>query len=241
MKLSEKVYRKVTNILPQTTAAKIDMSSRAAWLGWGGPMNGQAKRQQVVRDLFRLIDFDEVIETGTYRGATAEFLGYVSGLPVHSVEFIQRFYEFARYRCSGQPNVEISLGDSREYLEKLAARPGDPRCFIYLDAHWEDDVPRHEELKIINARWPQSVVMIDDFLVPDDNGYGFALYGGKPLTTEYLPPLPGWVLYFPATPSAQETGARRGSLVLAPSALAPVLDTIAGLRRAQKKASASAQ
>ncbi len=236
MKLSEKIYRRITNALPESLAAKLDMADAKSWAGWGGAMNGQARRQQVIRDIFRAIDFDEVIETGTFRGATTEFLGYVSGKPVRSVEFMQRFYDFAKFRCAGQGNIEIEHGDSRAFLRKLADRPQDQRSFIYLDAHWQDDVPRHEELKIIHQRWQEVVVMIDDFLVPDDEGYGFAQYGGKPLTTDYLPPLPGWVMYFPSAKSSEETGSKRGSIVMAPQALAAELDKVPGLRRAQRPA-----
>jgi hypothetical protein len=208
------------------------MANRNAWAGWGGAMNGQARRQQVVRDIFRAIDFDEVIETGTFRGATTEFLGYVSGKPVHSVEYMERFFRFAEFRCAGQANIRIEKGDSRQFLRRMAERLGDTTSFIYLDAHWNDDVPRHEELRIIHPRWKQVVVMIDDFLVPGDDGYGFAHYGGRPLTTDYLPELPGWVRYFPAIHSSRETGSKRGSIVLAPAALAGKLDTVPGLKRA---------
>ncbi len=72
--------------------------------------------------------------------------------------------------------------------------------FIYLDAHWEDDLPLAEELRIIAGAWRSAVVMIDDFQVSDDDGYGFDDFGpGKALTQSYLPKedLAGWELYYP--------------------------------------------
>ena len=60
--------------------------------------------------------------------------------------------------------------------------------------------------------------MIDDFQVPGDAGYGYDDYGaGKILSLPYLhvDKLPGLKLYWPSARSAEETGFRRGCLVLA--------------------------
>jgi hypothetical protein len=103
--------------------------------------------------------------------------------------------------------------------------------FIYLDAHWEEDLPLREELEIIREAWDRAIVMIDDFAVPGDPGYGYDDYGsGKALEQDYLPPMPGWSLCYPAVPSAEETGERRGCSVLLSPALAE--SDIPGLRRA---------
>ncbi len=63
------------------------------------------------------------------------------------------------------------------------------------------------------------MVVIDDFRVPDDEGYRFDDYGpGKALTWDYVGPIAeryGATAAYPATPSAEETGARRGCVVLA--------------------------
>ncbi|MBB3950223.1 hypothetical protein [Aureimonas jatrophae] len=222
----ERLYRAATKYLPPRYAARIDHMRPAYRASWGGPLNGQVQRQALVRQIFRVIDFDEVIETGTFRGTTTEFFGYLSGLPVHSMETVERFHAYAVQRCETLPNVEIAHEDSRTALRRLAARPDNRRTFFYLDAHWQEDVPRHEELRIIHARWSEAVVMIDDFEVPGDEGYGVALYGGHRLTAEYLPALPGWRRFYPSTHSDAETGARRGCIVLATEALARRLDAV---------------
>lgn len=197
---------------------------------YGGPMNGQARRQQLVRDLVRAIPFDEIVETGTYRGVTTTFLHNVSGLPVHTAEVDPRFYRYSRVRCADNPAITVYFCDSRSLLRELAGRPGDPTLFFYLDAHWGEDVPRFEELQIIHRRWSKALVMIDDFCVHDDPGYLFVQYGDSVLDMEYLPDLEGWQYFYPAAPSSEETGAKRGSLVLATPALAEAASRLTDLR-----------
>jgi hypothetical protein len=194
-------------------------------------MNGQARRRQLVKDIFEAVPIDEVVETGAFRGTTTCFLAEVSKGDVHSVELVERFYKFAAVRCAReQPRIRLVHGDSRLFLKALADRPTHPSTFFYLDAHWQEDVPRHEELRIIHERWSDAVVMIDDFEVPGDPGYGVAMYGGHPLNERYLPPLAGWSRFYPAIASADETGARRGCIVLATRRHADRLDGLGLLR-----------
>lgn len=226
-------YRRLTRLLPARLAARLDLMRPAYNKGWGGAMNGQARRQQLVRDLFAAIPFDEVVETGTFRGGTTAWLHEVSGLPVYSVETEERFFRFAQAKIGANSAVNVRLGDSRALLQDLSARPGDKTTFFYLDAHWGEDVPRHEELRIIHDRWPACVVMIDDFQVPGDAGYGFALYGGKPLDETYLPELAGWTMFYPSIRSETDTGARRGYAVFVPQLLADRVAKLSGLRAAR--------
>lgn len=142
---------------------------------WAGPMNGQQMRQQLVRDLVRHVDIRGVVETGTYRGTTTEFLHHVTGGPVFSIESVPRYHDFASRRFAVSDPVHLRLGDSRPVLAQLAE---DDRCpkhqvLFYLDAHWARDLPLHGELELIRRRWHDCVVMIDDFEVPGDPGYGF--------------------------------------------------------------------
>ena len=91
--------------------------------------------------------------------------------------------------------------------------------FFYLDAHWNADLPLAEELEIVFARCPAAVVMVDDFQVPDDPGYGYDDYGpGKTLTPDYIAPMVAshdLAAFYPATPATEESGERRGCVVLA--------------------------
>lgn len=229
MKLSERAYLKLSAALPPGLAARTDMM-RSTNLA-GASLNGQRQRRRIVRDLLDAVEFDEVVETGTFRGASTEFFSHASGLPVHSVELLPRFFRYARARCAQDPDIHLTQGDSRGFLTSLSVRPGEHTTLFYLDAHWESDVPRLEEIEIISATWKRAVVMIDDFAVTDDPGYGFTYYGGKPLTVDYLPVLPGWARFHPMARSAEETGARRGCIVLASPELTAAVEKVPTLRR----------
>jgi hypothetical protein len=92
--------------------------------------------------------------------------------------------------------------------------------FFYLDAHLEDDLPLREESEIIVDGWTRAVVLFDHFRVPDDPGYSFDDYDpGKVLNQQYLPPMVGWQIIYPAARASAETGVRRGSCCLVSPAL----------------------
>ena len=83
----------------------------------------------------------------------------------------------------------------------------------------KNDLPLAEELKIVFDACPNAIVMIDDFQVPFDAGYGYDDYGvDRVLTADYIEPIVaarGLRVLYPSTPSVNETGARRGCVVLA--------------------------
>lgn len=212
----EKAYSVVTRFLPPRTAARVDLMRPSFRACWGGPMNGQLRRREIVREIAKTGGIQRVLETGTYRGATTEFLVGLFGVPVHTVEANPRNYEYSRRRLAVESQVFLELSDSRSFLRRMGERCPNETVFIYLDAHWEEDLPLREELDIISSVWTRCIVMVDDFEVPGDGGYLFDDYGSdKVLNAQYLPPsVADWGLHYPAASSSEESGARRGSCVL---------------------------
>jgi len=187
---------------------------------WGGPFNGQHQRQQIFRDVLAAIPFSAIVETGTYRGDTTACLRSESGLEVFTVESQASEYGFSSARFMRDRGVHMFHDDSRAVLRELATRPDllDRSLFFYLDAHWSHDLPLQDEVETIAAHWPHAVVMVDDFAVPDDPGYGYDDYGeGRALTLEYLRRARNvsYTAFFPAASSDAESGARRGCVLLA--------------------------
>jgi predicted O-methyltransferase YrrM len=189
---------------------------------FGGPFNDQKARQDLFRHLLQTCRPEVIIETGTYLGSSADFMAEY-GLPVYSVEADARNYGFAKMRLRKRGNVKLSLGDSRQFIKKFleaeaSKYAGHPLLF-YLDAHWGEDLPLFEEIAKIFSSCTQAIVMIDDFQVPDDDGYGYDDYGvGKALTREYIAPLVSQFQlaeFYPKTRSGAESGHRRGCVVLA--------------------------
>jgi predicted O-methyltransferase YrrM len=199
-------------------------------------MNGQTKRLELVEQLLMQCGISRIVETGTFTANTTVWFASF-GLPVMTVEINPRYYGFARARLRSHHNVSVVEGNSIDFLKSLIAAPIDrtaPTLF-YLDAHWLDYLPLRDEIELIIANFSDAVVVIDDFEVPDDPGYGFDNYGtDKRLSLDYLlqastPPL---AIYFPRARSEQESGARRGSVTLtANPRLEQILDRLPGLRR----------
>ena len=223
----ERVYDTLTRSLSPALAARFDLMRPSLRFPWGGPMNGQDGRQAIVKELLKVVAFAEVVETGTFRGSTTEFLAQASTLPVTTVEAVPRNYEYAKQRLNGFPTVRVSQGDSRDFLRQLSANAAQAPVLFYLDAHWAEDLPLGGELEIIERSWAQAVVLVDDFEVPGDPGYGFDDYGkGKSLDHQLLDrsSVAGWDRFAPVLPSARETGERRGCVVIAAPAVSALVE-----------------
>jgi hypothetical protein len=216
--------------------AALDYYCRPGLAEASGAFNGQRARRQLYLELAKVCRFQAIVETGTFRGHTTAFLASGAAAPVYTVEAFPRYHYFARRRFRNRSDIHLISGDSRAFLEQLARDEAlrAKRIFFYLDAHWYDDLPLRREVELIAATWKELVVMIDDFAVPGDDGYGFDDYGqGRRLSLEYLPPLDelGWAAFFPTTPSAEETGWRRGCVVLTRGQMAERLSGLRLLRR----------
>ena len=199
--------------------------------------NGQRQRKRVFGDVTAALSFEAMVETGTRLGTTAGYMRQTTRRPVHTCELNPRFLSLARLRLADLDQIQFELGDSRAFLRNLAlSGMAGKLAFFYLDAHGEDDLPLVEELEIIASNWPQFVVMIDDFQVADDPGYSYDDWGaGKALTLELLRPAlakHGLTVFFPAAPSSEETGSKRGCVVLATHGdVSKQLATLASLRQ----------
>jgi hypothetical protein len=202
-------------------------------VAWGGPFNGQRYRQELFHSLVEKFTPAAIVETGTYLGTTTELLA-ATGLPIFSVESNPRCYGFAKARFWRRRNVHLLRGDSRAALRMWFDGPlrwaHKHNLFVYLDAHWNYDLPLAEELEIVFGTCPNAIVMIDDFKVPCDCGYIYDDYGsGRSLTVELIEPIiaaRNLKVFYPSTPSVQETGYRRGCVVIASNTVAPCLASL---------------
>ncbi len=194
--------------------------------------NGQRHRKAIFKDVIRSTNFDAIVETGTWLGDTTGFMRENSGKPVYSCELNPRFFALAKLRLAALDQVHLELKDSRRFLESLRnSAVASQSVFFYLDAHWYDDLPLADEMDLIGSCWKNYVILIDDFRVPDDAGYGFDNYGeGKALELSLLKAAImkyHLCVFFPAARSSEETGGRCGCVVLAPGG--PLSQTLAKL------------
>jgi predicted O-methyltransferase YrrM len=179
-----------------------------------GPFNGQTARQALFVAIIASTQPQAIVETGTSLGATTELMSQ-TGLPIFSIELYPRHYGFARARFWRKRNIKVLHGDSRTILRGLLDGPlhvlSNRTIFFYLDAHghvYDDDLPLAEELDLIFNRCPFSVVMIDDFEVPSDAGYGYDDYGPrKALVLDYIKPAVSvhrLKAFYPSTPYTED-------------------------------------
>jgi predicted O-methyltransferase YrrM len=199
--------------------------------------NRQRIRLRVFREIDARIPFENYIETGTYLGMTTRFLAQTAqrrGAHVHSCEISEDYFAIARRTAGHLKNVRLHHGDSVEFLRALSPKISSASNFIYLDAHWYDYLPLRDELSLL-ANWPRSVVMIDDFKVPGDEGFAWDRYDdAREICLRYIEGCIGSSpVYFPNYPSHQEgTGIARGYCVIPMSAAdAEVLDSVPLLKR----------
>ena len=182
--------------------------------------NNQKIRQGIFCNIVNEFRFSTIVETGTFKGATAEFFLKSTDMPVYTVEIDHESYLYAKLRLIKFYNCHIFLDNTIDFLKMLSAKPSFPNkdVFFYLDAHGYNKLPLKDELFIIAEYWRSSIVMIDDFKVPDDPGYGYDNYGdGQVLEINYISPLIkrlGLNIFFPSVPSSSETGTRRGCVIL---------------------------
>jgi hypothetical protein len=198
-------------------------------------MNGQEARLRAAREIIDHCRIEQIVETGTNRGDTADWFAQI-GLPFYTVEIKPRWYEFSRLRLRKYKNARIAEGRSTDLINDLASDPSRRvlRTLFYLDAHWQKYLPLRDEVELIADHFPKSVTMIDDFQVPDDPGYRFDDYGpGQKLSLEYIRPVNRkFSIFFPSTTSHEETGRRRGSVVLTiDEEISQMLDRLPELRR----------
>lgn len=219
--LFQEQSRRKMRLLESKVTGMMDYyrSSATKKRSWGGPFNNQEIRKQIFLELLNSIDFSAIVETGTFRGTTTEFLHQASGLRVYTVENAAKNYGYAKVRFLANRKISVSFGDSSPFLRELSMKPMmvAKQTFFYLDAHWKEDLPLRQENEIIFNNWKNSLVMVDDFQVPGDEGYGYDDYGeGNTLALEYLSPLAplGLTAFFPTESSTSETGKKRGCIVL---------------------------
>ena len=160
------------------TAVSVLVTCPTYQPGGNGAFNGLAGRKRIFEELLKKYRFSCIIETGTHVGETTGYLAVASNLPVYSSEINPNMYSLARMRLKNISGIYLHKSDSREFIKELSNNPEMVRneTFFYLDAHWRKDCPLVEEIEQIASRWEKFVIMVDDFQVPGDDGYGYDRY-----------------------------------------------------------------
>jgi hypothetical protein len=155
---------------------------------------GAVEDRFVYAEIKKLIEeykIDTIIETGTYFGWSAKKLSEF-GLPVHTIEVNPDFLKKAREHTLGTKNVFHYYGSSPQVLDDLLGERDLGKILFFLDAHWGDYWPIHDELRVMKTYGLKPIILIHDFFVPDENGkakFGYDVYKGQALDHEFMKPV----------------------------------------------------
>jgi len=129
-------------------------------------------------DIHKSIDFnllvmenniDTIIETGTNTGDTTEFLAKLHPKKrIITVELNKDFFNFAKERLKNFSNVEVYNLSSDYLIDHIEY---DRNTIFYLDAHWNDNWPLQDEIRLIK----HGIIMVDNFFI-NCQGFGYDKY-----------------------------------------------------------------
>ncbi len=218
LKLRNYFFRDILNRLnDMETAIHVLTADPAYKSDSRNGFNGLAGRKEIFKDILEHIQIERIIETGTYLGNTTGYMAAMSNVPVLSCEKNNTLHKLAKFRLKDMQIISLVNMDSIAFLAQQSKNNAltSHTCFFYLDAHWGKDVPLQEEIAIIASNWEKYVIMIDDFKVPDDSGYGFGSYGTlEKINMPSLYQRYGLCANFPVIRASQETQPPTGSVVL---------------------------
>lgn len=205
------------------------------WLKDATTLNGQDKRKQVFAEIISAVKPDGIIETGTNLGFSTGYFAAKTGLPIFSCEIDPVRFNLSKKLLLPYFNtIKLYNDNSVNFLKEFHAEAKSV-YFFYLDAHWYDFLPLKQEIEIISARWEQFVIMVDDFKVEGDSGYGYDDYGSVgTLTLGYIRELVkrlNLAVYFPVFSSSEETGFKRGYIILSRGGISSSLDRLPSIKR----------
>jgi hypothetical protein len=147
-----------------------------------------------LKKLNKRFNFYYAFETGTFRGATTQFLCMVAHY-VHTIEIDNENFAVAEqfHRESKLFRVFNNLGNSPDVLNEILSRPSQPEwkdlsLLFYLDAHWENHCPLLDELQVIADHKLKPVIVIHDFKVPEHPEFGYDSYNGQDFDFAWIQP-----------------------------------------------------
>lgn len=154
------------------------------------PLHGDKISIQTFKLIIEQLKVDCIIETGTYKGfTTAFFAKSFPNIPIYTCEIDEFNYRKAKENLRVYSNVKVFNKSSPEFINFLIEKKlmGE-RPFFYLDAHWLDNWPLESELRIIFNKLNSTIVLIDDFKVPDKTEFKFDRYNGQDCSIERVIP-----------------------------------------------------
>lgn len=147
----------------------LDIVHLGKWLARGcPPALPDILKRRVVAGYARRFHLDTFVESGTYLGATVEYLLHHCPT-IYSVEYQERLWKRACERFRGRAGVHILHGSGADLMPLILSKIRKPALF-WLDGHFgpgkarQDEVacPTMEELTAVLRHRGDHVILIDD-------------------------------------------------------------------------------
>lgn len=180
--------------------------------------NGDIQLQQLFSNIINNYDFDIIIETGTHKGETTEFLCSFQK-HVISTEIVPEFHNTVKEKLKNLVNLTLLLGDSATSLESIFFAIKDKKIIAFLDSHCFNDTVLERELELFTQLTHKPTLIIHDFYVPGTS-LGYDSWDGHRYDIDfykkYFDRLYGHDEYSYSYNDDSATGARRGIILIQP-------------------------
>lgn len=143
-----------------------------------------------IEKLVKQFKIDTIVETGTYHGWSAKKLAEFN-VPVYTIEIDNQNFNIAKDYLKDITNAVCFLGSSPDIMDEILDGRDLKNVLFFLDAHWGDYWPIHDEILVMKKYGLRPIILIHDFYVPDENGnpkFGFDKYKGQALDFQFVKP-----------------------------------------------------
>ncbi len=176
------------------------------------PFNGDVYIRRKFLELKEKYGLKNAIETGSCLFGTTRWLADNFN-NVYTVEINKDFQDEGLKKMEGSVNMMALLGDSVELLPTMLKFAGRD-TIVFLDAHWHEHCPLLKELEIIRDSGLKPIIVIHDFVVPDNPELGFDSYQGQPFTWEWIKPIVEQIGKPIISYNSEISGAKRGVIFI---------------------------
>jgi len=148
-------------------------------------LNSDIVVQKMVYKVIKDNDIEYVIETGTHVGHSTKFFSGIAK-NVITTEIKEEWLNQAKDYLKGLINIKFCLGDSATILKEELSKLGNDKVFLFLDAHFNNDLALDRELQAIAESNVVPYIMIHDFKVPSREDLDYDGWDGKEYSLENL-------------------------------------------------------
>lgn len=186
-----KLYQNLKKVRSLRKAKHLAMSIIGKFTPYNYQLHGDPIGQKVFVLLGKEFKATSFIETGTFKGYSTSFMAKnFPSTKILTCEINDTSFKKARANLKNYKNVEVFHSTSPKFLSKILDQKeiiGTLPIF-YLDAHWLDNWPLEEELRLISKKVKSAIIIIDDFKVPDSPQFEFDKYKSVECSIDLVKP-----------------------------------------------------